>query len=129
MIDRTLMQGEMAQFPSLEVSDDEIDERFKAIPDLKGVAPADIRNAIVRKIQRRRYLELRFGQFVVVTNDEIEKEYETIFVPEAKKRGIAVPDLKAVEGEIRMILIEKKMSEEVETSLKALRERSNYEVF
>jgi hypothetical protein len=129
MIDRTLMEGEMAQFPSLEVSDDEVDERMKAISDLKGVAPEEIRNAVIRKIQRRRYLELRYRQFVVVTNDEIEKEYETIFVPEAKRRGLAVPDLKTVEDDIRMILVEKKMSEEVETSLMTLRERSNYEVF
>jgi hypothetical protein len=129
MIDRSLMEGEMEQFPSLEVSDDEVDERMKAISDLKGVAPEEIRNAIIRKIQRRRYLELRYRQFVVVTNDEIEKEYETTFVPEAKKRGVAVPDLKAVEDDLRMILFEKKMSQEVETSLMALRERSNYEVF
>ena len=129
MIDRALMEEEMAQFPSLDVSDDEVDERMKAITDFHGVAPEAVRSAIIRKIQRRRYLELRYQQFIVVSNEEIEKEYETIFVPEAKKRGIPVPELKDIEGNLRMIISEKKVSEEVEMSLRDLRARSNVESF
>ena len=129
MIDRALLEGEMAQFPSLDVSDDEVDERLMAISDLHGVAPSVIRNAIVRKIQRRKYLDLRYRQFVVVSSEEIEKEYETTFVPDAVKRGIAVPDLKDIEENLRMILFETKVSQEVEISLRDLRERSNVEIF
>jgi hypothetical protein len=129
MIDRALMEEEMAQFPSLDVSDDEVDERMKAITDFHGVAPSAVRSAIVRKIQRRRYLELRYQQFIVVSNEEIEKEYETIFVPEAVKRGVPVPELKDIEENLRMILSEKKVSEEVEMSLRDLRARSNVESF
>jgi hypothetical protein len=129
MIDRALMEEEMAQYPSLDVSDDEVDERMKAITDFHGVAPAAVRSAIVRKIQRRKYLELRYQQFIVVSNEEIEKEYETIFVPEAVKRGIPVPALKDIEGNLRMILTEKKVSEEVDMSLRDLRARGNVESF
>jgi hypothetical protein len=129
MIDRALMEEEMAQFPSLDVSDDEVDERMKAITDFRGVAPSTVRTAIVRKIQRRKYLDLRYRQFVVVSSEEIEKEYETVFVPEAQKRGIAVPSLKDIEEELRMILFEKKVSQEVEISLRDLRARSNVENF
>jgi len=129
MIDRVLLEEEMAQFPSLDVSDDEVDERMKAISDLHGVAPSAVRNAIVRKLQRRRYLDLRYRQFIVVSSEEIEKEYETTFAPEAVKRGIAVPDLKTIEENLRMILFEKKVSEEVEVSLRDLHLRSNVEIF
>jgi hypothetical protein len=129
MIDRALMEEEMAQFPSLEVSDDEVDERMKAITDFHGVDPSAVRNAIVSKIQRRRYLELRYQQSIVVTNEEVEKEYETDFVPEAVKRGVRVPELKDIEQVIRMILVEKKVSQEVEMSLRDLRARSNVETF
>jgi hypothetical protein len=129
MIDRALMEEEMAQFPSLDVSDEEVDERMKAITDFHGVDPSAVRSAIVRKIQRRKYLELRYQQFIVVSNEEIEKEYETIFVPEAIKRGIPVPALKDIEGNLRMILTEKKVSEEVDLSLRDLRARSNVESF
>jgi len=129
MIDRALMEEEMAQFPSLDVSDEEVDERMKEITDFKGVDPSAIRTAMVRKIQRRRYLELRYQQFIVVSNEEIEKEYETTFVPEAVKRGIVVPELKDIEESLRMILFEKKVSQEVETSLRDQRARSNVESF
>jgi hypothetical protein len=129
MIDRALMEEEMAQFPSLDVSDEEVDERMKVITDFHGVDPSAVRGAVVRKIQRRRYLELRYKQFIVVSNEEIEKEYETTFVPEAVKRGIPVPELKDIVENLRMILSEKKVSEEVEMSLRDLRARSNVESF
>ena len=129
MIDRALMEEEMAQFPSLEVSDEEVDERMKTVTDFHGVDPSAVRSAIVRKIQRRRYLELRYQQFIVVSNEELEKEYETAFVPEAVKRGVAVPELKDIEESLRMILFEKKVSQEVEISLRDLRVRSNVETF
>jgi hypothetical protein len=129
MIDRALMEEEMAQFPSLDVSDDEVDERMKEIKDFHGVDPSAVRSAIVRKIQRRKYLELRYQQFIVVNSDEIEKEYETTFVPEAEKRGIAVPPLKDIEEQLRMIIFEKKVSQEVEMSLRDLHARSNVENF
>jgi hypothetical protein len=129
MIDRALMEEEMAQFPSLEVPDEEVDERMTSITDFRGVDISAIRNAIVGKIQRRRYLELRYQQFIVVSSEEIEKEYETIFVPEAVKRGVAIPELKEIEESLRMILFEKKVSQEVEMSLRDLRARSNVETF
>ena len=129
MIDRTLLEEEMAQFPSLDVDEDEVDERMKDISDLRGVARAAIQNAITRKIQRRKYLDLRYRQFIVVTSEEIEKEYETAFVPEAVRRGIVVPELKAIEGDLRMILFEKKLSQELEESLRDLRVRNNVERF
>jgi len=129
MIDRALLEEEMSQFPSLDVSDDEVDERMKAISDLRGVAPSAVRNAIVHKLQRRRYLEIRYRQFIVVSSEEIEKEYETVFVPEAIRRGITVPDLKTIEENLRMILSEKKISQEVEESLRDLHARGNVEVF
>jgi len=129
MIDRALLEEEMAQFPSLDVDDGEVDDRVREISDLRGVAPSAIRNAIVRKIQRRKYLELRYRQFIVVSSEEIEKEYETVFIPEAEKRGVTVPELKAIEENLRMILFEKKLSQELEASLRDLRVRSNVERF
>lgn len=129
MIDRALLEAEMAQFPSLDVSDDEVIDRMKEIPDLRGVAPAAVRNAIIQKLQRRKYLDLRYRQFIVVSSEEIEKEYDTIFVPEAVKRGITVPELKTIEGDLRMILFEKKVSQEVDESLRDLHTRGNVEIF
>jgi parvulin-like peptidyl-prolyl isomerase len=129
LIDRALLEGEMAQVPGLDVSESEIDERMKSIQDLRGMALPDIRNAISQRIQRDRYKRQRYRQFIVVSNEDIRIEYESVFVPEAKRRGIDVPDLSQVQNEIREILFESKVSDEIEDSLKALRARSNIEIF
>jgi parvulin-like peptidyl-prolyl isomerase len=129
LIDRALLEGEMAQVPGLDVSESEIDERMKSIQDLRGMALPDIRNAISQRIQRDRYKRQRYRQFIVVSNEDIRIEYESVFVPEAKRRGIDVPDLSQVQNEIQEILFESKVSEEIETSLISLRARSNIEVF
>jgi len=129
MVDRALLEEEMAQYPSLDVSEDDVEDRMKEISDLHGVAPATIRTAIVQKLQRRKYLDIRYGQFIVVTAEEVEKEYETTFVPEARRRGVPVPDLKTIEENLRMILFEKKLSEEIELDLRDLHARGNVEIF
>jgi hypothetical protein len=102
---------------------------MKSIQDLRGMALPDIRNAISQRIQRDRYKRQRYRQFIVVSNEDIRIEYESVFVPEAKRRGIDVPDLSQVQNEIREILFESKVSDEIEDSLKALRARSNIEIF
>src|SRR6187549_3585710 len=53
MIDRSLMEEEMMQFPSLDISDEEVDERMKDISNLRGLNSAVIRDAIIHKLQRR----------------------------------------------------------------------------
>ena len=129
LIDRTLLEKEMDQFPGLEVSEDEIDDRMKSIGDLHGIAIDEIRNAVSQRIQRDRYIKQRYSQFIVVSNEEIRIQYETVFVPEAKRRGIEIPDLSQVQNTIQGILFEEKVSEEIETSLKSLRDRSDIEIF
>src|SRR6185436_15619908 len=104
-------------------------DRMKEISDLRGVTPTAVRNAIVQKLQRRKYLDIRYRQFIVVTNEEVEKEYESTFVPEAQRRGIPVPELKTIEENLRMILFEKKLSEEMELDLRDLHTRGNVEIF
>jgi len=129
MIDRALLEKEMVQFPGLDVPENEIDERMKSIRDLHGIAIDDIRNAISQRIQRDRYKRQRYRQFIVVSNEDIRIEYETVFVPEAKRRGIEVPDLSQVQNEIQEILFETKAADEIESSLKSLRDRSDIEIF
>jgi parvulin-like peptidyl-prolyl isomerase len=128
LIDRHLIDEEMAQYPGLEVTDDEIEERMKTVTDLHGVPAPEIRNAISGEIQRFKYFSLRYRQFIVVSNEEIANYYNTQFVPEAQKRGVAVPDLSAVEAGIRANLFEEKVNDEQEKSMETLRERSNIEI-
>jgi len=130
MIDNDLLDEEMAQYPGLDVNDDEIDEQMKSISNFRGVAPAEIRDALSREIQRYKYISLRYRQFIVISNEEIKNFYDSTFVPEVRKTGDTVPDLQDVTDKIRTILFEEKVIDELEASLKAIRARSNtIEVF
>src|SRR5712671_1284662 len=124
LIDRYLLEEEFAQFPGLEVSDDDVDERMKVIKDFRGVPESEIRKALVLKFQRRLYLDLRYRQFILASNEEIRTYYETVFVPEVRQRGAEVPELEKVTESIRQNVIEEKLSREVEASMEALRMRS-----
>lgn len=129
LVDRFLLEEQIAQFPGLEISDEEINSRMSAIGDLHAVSPAEVKTAVANKIQRRRYFDLRYRQFILVSGEEIGNYYETRFVPEVRKRGMPVPDLDQVLDSIRENVFEEKLSEEVEKALKALRSRSNIEIF
>jgi parvulin-like peptidyl-prolyl isomerase len=124
LIDRYLLEEEMSQYPGLDVSDDELDPLMKGIIDTHGLSLKDIREANIRKIQRQKYLYSRFGQFIVISNEEIEKFYNDQFVPEAKRRGVTPPELSQVTMQIRQNLLQEKLSQELEDSLKDLRTRS-----
>jgi parvulin-like peptidyl-prolyl isomerase len=128
LVDRFLLEEQIAQFPGLDVSDDEVTERVKMITDLHGLDAAEIRDAIALKIQRRKYFDLRYRQFVLVSNEEIRNYYETVFTLEARKQGVAIPELGQIENEIRENVFEEKLSREVESSLESLRSRSNVEI-
>jgi len=124
LIDQSLLEEDMSQYPGLGVTDDEIEMEMKLVSDTHGVALSEIRAANVRKLQRKKYLYLRFGQFIVVSNEEIESFYNNEFVPEVKRQGLMPPELKLVEMQIRQNLSDQKLSQELEDSLMELRTRS-----
>src|SRR5882724_2809708 len=84
LIDRYLLEEEFSQFPGLEISDEDVDERMKVIKNFHGVPESEIRKALMLKFQRRLYLDLRYRQFILVSNDEIRTYYESVFVPEVR---------------------------------------------
>jgi len=127
LIDRYLLEVEMSQYPGLDVSDDEVDQRMKNVTDTHGLALSDIRNAYIQNIQREKYFDLRFGQFIVVSNEEIETYYNNVYLPEAKRRGVTPEDLNnQVSTLIRQNIYKEKLSQkkELEDFLKELRNRS-----
>jgi hypothetical protein len=126
LIDRYLLEEEMSQYPGLDVSDDEIDKGMKNVTDTHGLALSEIRNAYIHNIQRQKYFYLRFGQFIAVSNEEIETYYNKVYVPEAKRRGETPEDLNKVAQVIRQNVYFEKLSQqkELEDFLKELRTRS-----
>ena len=130
VIDRTLVEEQIAQFPDVEVTDEEVDVALgtiKAPPDLPS---EEFREAVRRRMLRARYFEFRFRQFIRASDEEIQKYYADVFVPEARARGLTqVPSLQEATESIGANIIDEKMSQEVQLWLESIRGRSNVEVF
>ena len=125
LIDRYLLEEEMAQYPGSDVTDKEVEDEMSAVTDNHGLSVMDIRAAIISRIQRRNYLTRRYSQFIVISDEEIETYYNNEFVPEAKKRGVTPPPLsQTVTMDIRQNLMVEKLKKELDDSLKELRSRS-----
>lgn len=129
LIDRYLLEGQIEQFPDIAVTNQEVTDRMNAVSNLRGMAPAEIQAAITEKIRRRNYFNVRYRQFILVSDEEVSDYYKTVFVPKATELHADVPQLNEIESEIRANVFEEKLAREVETSLETLRSRSNIEIF
>ena len=88
LIDAQLVQEQVAEFPGIEVAESEVQAQMDKIQDLQGLPRSVVRDAILKRLQTSQFLDLRFRQFLSASDDEILKYYQTVFVPEAQKRGM-----------------------------------------
>jgi len=130
LVERLLVEGEISQFPDIEVTDAEVDAALRDVSPGTGVPQSDVRDALKRRILRARYFDYRFRQFIRAEDEDIQKYYDDVFVPEARSRGLnPIPTLAAAADSIRNNVIDEKMSQEVESWLETIRRRSDVEIF
>jgi hypothetical protein len=130
LIEAHLIEDQIAQFPGIEVSPGEVDTELNKIRDLRGASPEAVREGIRRRVRTARYLDVRFRQFVRASDEEVQRYYEEIFLPEAQKRGLQpIPALHEVSDLVRANVIEEKVKDDVENWLETIRRRSNLEIF
>ena len=78
----------------------------------------------------QKYFEMRFGQFIQASDEDINKYYNNVFVAEAKKRELnPIPPLEQVSDLIRNNVVQEGLNHEINIWLEAIRRRSNIEVF
>lgn len=85
---------------------------------------------IARRLAIEKYIDFRFGSFVVVTADEETKYYQDIFVPEFRRRspGVVLPTLEERRLEIRQTLTRQKVSAAIERFLDEAKRRVQVEI-
>jgi hypothetical protein len=135
LIERYLVEDQMIQFSGIEPSEQEIEQRLQEVSNPHGVDPAAVREAAASELKRLKFLELRFGQFIHPTDEELKEYYDTEFVPAARKQGgeplpfdraMQLPD---IAKRLRDTVTDLKLHQEVDTWLKAIKERSEIEIF
>ena len=132
LVDNFLIERQIADYPNLDVTDAEVDSDLEKFNLSASGASDALRNAVRQRIRMQKFFDLRFRQFIRPTDDEIRKYYDEVFLPEARARGMqSIPPLTDPEMEkgIRENVTQENLDHEVDEWLKAIRRRSNVEVF
>jgi hypothetical protein len=144
LIDQELIRQEMENYPVPEsqldtVVKEKIDTLRNAYAEIGGL-PALLRQLgidsaeLTKKVRlivlTEKFIGLRFGPFVTVSQKEIEDYYTEKLLPDLKRKGYTVPPpLAEVAGQIEGLLKESKKTGAAEQWLRNIRRNSDIEYF
>lgn len=85
---------------------------------------------IASRVAIEKYVDFRFGSFVVVTPDEESKYYRDVYTPEFRRRtpGLLLPPLEEKRSEIRQTLTREKVATAIERFLDETKRRVQIEI-
>jgi hypothetical protein len=124
LIERHLVDEQIADFREIEVGNDAVDERLRSLRVPAGISIEDVREALNGEFRRGQYMTERFQQFIRVSDEELQKYYNEVYAPEVRNRGGQPRPLEEVVDAIRQNRVAEKMNEEVDSWLAELRRRS-----
>jgi len=124
LIERHLVDQQIAEFRDIEVPEDVIAERLRSLPVPPEVSAQDLRSTLIGEFRRRQFMMERFQQFIRVSDEELKKYYDEVYAPEVRLRGERLAPLEEVTEAIRQNRILEKMNDEVGSWLVELRRRS-----
>jgi len=130
MIDNYLIESAITDYPGVEVADADVDNDLKNSVVQEGTPSQKIREAVRLRLRMRKYYDLRFGQYIRVTDEDIRKYYNDVFLPAAEERHLnPTPTLEQVSDQIRNNVFQEHLNHEIDIWLEAIRRRSTIEVF
>lgn len=92
--------------------------------DLKG-----LRQLVARQLLVLAYVDERLGARVFVSLDDISRYYRSTLLPEMQKRGQPAPPLEEVREEIREVLKQQRMNQELEKWTEELRAAADIAIY
>lgn len=141
-IERKLRFHEVDRFGFGQLPASEVEEKYKQIearfPDkaafdarLKelGMSEEGLRRLVARQLTILTYVEERLGARVFVSLDDIRDYYDNTLVPQLQKKGEKVPPIEAVREQIRQVIREKRLNDEIETWTANLRKAADIEIY
>jgi len=139
LLDQRLILQEAEKIPTIvptqkEVSDarDELARQFATQLEFQqrllrvGMTSEKLNEIIEQRLKMEKYLDFRFRNFVVISQQEIANYYRDVYVPRLRARspGRIVPPLEQARDEIEATLKEAKTESEMFGFLDAARERA-----
>lgn len=137
--DQRLIFQEAEKLPSIAPTAEEItvarDELVKAFPSQAaflerlqrvGLTAEKLNEILDQRVRIEKYLDFRFRNFVVITQNEIERYYKDVFVARFRARfpGRILPTLEEARGEIERTLTEAKIESDTDAFLDSAKERA-----
>src|SRR5215203_2042146 len=138
LIDQRLILQEAEKLPTIvptqnEVSDarDELARNFPSPLEFQqrlqrvGLTSEKLDEIVEQRLKMEKYLDFRFRNFVVISQQEIVDYYNDVYVPRFKARspGRIVPTLEQSRAEIERTLMEAKIESDTDAFLDTARER------
>ncbi len=129
VIEDFLIRNQVDQIPGIQIKSEEVEAYSLQLGDPGDLSAELVAVAVRQRIKLARYVDLRFRQFIRVSDPEIEEYYREVFLPETESSGVAsVPPLDSVREAVRTNVIEEKVNREIRLWLNSLIRRSDIEV-
>ena len=139
LTDQRLILQEAEKLPSIAPTADEVssarNELAKAFPSSAefqqrlrrvGLTAEKLDEILEQRVRIDKYLDFRFRNFVVITQNEVADYYKDVYVPRLKARapGKIVPTLEEARAEIEKTLTEAKIETDTDSFLDNARDRA-----
>jgi hypothetical protein len=100
-------------------------ERLKRV-GFSSISDDNFESIIAQRLAIEKYLDFRFRSFIVITPADEERYYNSVFVPDFRRRfpGVVLPGLEEKRAEIRGILTEERVAQQIETFLDEAKRRA-----
>ncbi len=141
LVDRTLLLQQMAELnfrpPTPEAVQREIEEVKKQLPAAKtatedawrktlaeyGIPEDDFQQIVTDRANVARFIDVRFRSNARISPVELDAYYKDTFVPQFQKASgnKPAPPLKDVQDKIQQILIEQRVTQDLESFIQSLR--------
>lgn len=139
VIDQRLILQEAEKLPTIAPTADEIknarDALVKEFPSLAefqqrllrvGLSSEKLDEILEQRVRIEKYLNFRFRNFVLITQEEINDYYQNVYVPRLRRQapGRIVPTQEEARRAIENILTEAKIESDTDAFLDSARERA-----
>jgi peptidyl-prolyl cis-trans isomerase SurA len=150
LIDRTLVEQQMKNQPGLpQISDDDLKKQLtelrKSLPDCskfacwtdegwatfcgtQGFTPPEVAERWRARLLVLAFIEQRFRTGIRISQPEIEKYYQTAFVPKFKEQHLPPPTLASVSQRIQEILLQQRVNALLTDWLKSLHDQGTVQI-
>ena len=115
----------LAYFPSTAA----FETRLKQV-GFESVKDDNFERIISQRLAIENYIDFRFRSFVVVTPDEVTRNYRDVYVPDFTRRypGLLVPPIEEKRDALKAVLVEDRVAARIESFLDEAKRRVEIEI-